>query len=325
MEAGSFSSGDLTPLQVVVGGGVLQETDEDVPIEIDVAAIGLNNADFDWVLSNPIWGSAEFVFDEDRFMQEDRVIRYSPNPNYNGYDSFVVAVYDNLGHSLETPISVLTVHQNDPPQNTIPPVIAGDFMVGETVSCDPGEWNDDVDNEYVWYPDPESIITISFQWQRSIDREWEDIVSATEETYLLQQEDAEHNIRCLVIAEDDGVGMGDDNTTILPSNEEYCEPQVGSDDSIIMATSLISVYPNPFNPKTEIEFNLSQSSTIEIRIVNIKGKLVKILKQGILDSGQYAVEWTGHDQYDRKCSSGLYFCVLQANNIVDTKKIILLK
>ena len=73
----------LTALEVIVEGGVFHETDEDVPIDINISAIGLNNADFDWVLSNPIWGNAQFVFD--RFAQEDRIIRYSPNPNYNGY------------------------------------------------------------------------------------------------------------------------------------------------------------------------------------------------------------------------------------------------
>ena len=87
---------------------------------------------------------------------------------------------------------MLVLPRNDPPQNTVPPQIFGDFLVGNEVICDPGEWNDDVDNEYVWYPYPESIITLSYQWQRSIDREWEDIDLATDETYLLQPEDAEH-------------------------------------------------------------------------------------------------------------------------------------
>jgi hypothetical protein len=329
MKAGSFTSLQLTPLEVLVDGGVLQETDEDVPIDINVSAIGLNNADFNWVLSNPIWGSAQFIFD--RYAQENRTIRYTPNPNYNGYgtetaDSFVLAVSDNLGHTVYTVIGIAILPVNDPPQNTVPPQISGDFIVGNEVSCDPGEWNDDIDNQYVGYQYPESIITLSYQWQRSLDREWEDIALATEETYLLQPEDAEHNIRCLVIAEDDGIGSGEDNTTILASNEEYCEMPIGSDDDLIsLPTSIISVSPNPFNPSTRIAYHLGNDANVNINIFNIKGKLIRTLINKYHTAGEYLIEWDGIDEEGKTCSSGIYFSILRSGNNSDTAKLILLK
>ncbi len=325
MKAGSFSSVELTPLVVIVEGGVLHETDEDVPIDINISAIGLNNADFDWVMSNPIWGNAQFVFD--RYTQEDRVIRYTPNPNYNGYDSFVCAIYDNLGHSEEIVLGILVVHQNDPPQNTAPPSISGNFIVGEEVICNPGEWNDDVDNQYVPYWEPYSTISISYQWQRStVDRNWVDIDLAQEASYVLQEIDADHMIRCLVTAEDDGTGMGDNNTTSLTSNEEYCEPVINAEDNIqVIKTSLISVQPNPFNPSTTILYMLKEDAEITIDIVNIKGEIITTLVDSYLNAGRHYIQWNGTDNKGKTCSSGIYFSLLKTDKTTDIGKLVLLK
>jgi len=325
LEAESFASVQLTPLQVIVDQGVLHETDEDIPVDIEVSAIGLNNANFIWLLSNPIWGNAQFIFD--RYAQEDRTIRYSPDPDYNGYDSFVVSVYDNLGHSVQTVIGILVVHQNDPPQNTLPPSISGNFVVGEQVHCDAGEWNDDADNQHVPPWEPPSIITIYYQWQRSVEgRSWEDIDQAVEADYIIQSQDAEHFIRCMVTAEDNGTGMGDNNSTSLASNEEYCQPLIDANENLItLPTSIMAVRPNPFNPSTKIDFNLSVSGKVLIKIVNLKGETVKILENGTLTKGLHVTEWNGLDNLGKVCSSGIYFVILKTPDQVDSNKLILLK
>ncbi|MBN1327713.1 MAG: choice-of-anchor L domain-containing protein [Candidatus Cloacimonetes bacterium] len=327
LKAESFISAPAqNPFVVDIEGGVFHETDEDIPIDIAVTATGLDNANFLWILSNPIFGTAEFF--HGRLTIESRIIRYTPNQDYNGYDTFALGVFDGYGGSIYIPITVLVVHLNDPPVNTIPPEISGDFMVGNEVYLYPGEWNDDADNQHV-QPGLESTIELFYQWQRSANRDndWDDIPLATGLSYLLQEADAEHYLRCMVTAVDDGTGMGDDNTSIMPSNEEYCEPLVESNDDLIArpATGIISVSPNPFNPSTEISFEIAESGMISLYVYDLKGRKINTLIAEELAAGYHSCIWTGNDYKGSSCNSGIYFAVLEWKGNRQITKLMLIK
>jgi hypothetical protein len=50
-------------------------------------------------------------------------------------------------------------------------------------------------------------------------------------------------------------------------------------------------YPNPFSTLTNIEFNISTESKVEINIYNINGQLVRNLLNKNLPSGQHNISW----------------------------------
>ena len=83
---------------------------------------------------------------------------------------------------------------------------------------------------------------------------------------------------------------------------------------------LLQNYPNPFNPTTNISFLLPTSSDISIRIYDINGNLIDILKEERLDAGSYQIEWNG-----KNFASGVYFYTVASENISKTKKMILLR
>lgn len=105
------------------------------------------------------------------------------------------------------------------------------------------------------------------------------------------------------------------------------EPQASINDEELQITNYqLSNYPNPFNPKTTINYTIDKKSTVEISIYNIKGRLVKKLIDQILEGGKYNVIWDGKDQKNQYCSSGIYLVNLKMNGISKkTSKIILLK
>jgi len=83
-------------------------------------------------------------------------------------------------------------------------------------------------------------------------------------------------------------------------------------------------YPNPFNPSTEIKFQISDYSTIKhhkLSIYNLRGQ---IIKQYLIQDPQSSVTWNGKNEYNIPVSSGIYFCRL---NIPESpiKKMVLLK
>ena len=88
---------------------------------------------------------------------------------------------------------------------------------------------------------------------------------------------------------------------------------------------LYSNYPNPFNPNTKIPFDLYESSNVSIGIYNMLGQKVKSYFWSELHPGHHSVLWNGTDYYGDSVPAGVYMYQLKANNIVESKKMILLK
>jgi hypothetical protein len=78
--------------------------------------------------------------------------------------------------------------------------------------------------------------------------------------------------------------------------------------------------PNPFNPSTEITFALPSPSHVKLEIFNIKGQKVETLVDNQFDAGYHSVIWNGAG-----AATGLYLYRMQADNFVQTKKMLLLK
>jgi photosystem II stability/assembly factor-like uncharacterized protein len=84
---------------------------------------------------------------------------------------------------------------------------------------------------------------------------------------------------------------------------------------------LFQNYPNPFNPITNIKFQMLKHGFVEIKIFDITGKLVKVLINEKLYSGEYSAKFDAGE-----LPSGIYFYSLYIDGLkVDTKKAILLK
>jgi len=101
---------------------------------------------------------------------------------------------------------------------------------------------------------------------------------------------------------------------------------IGSNcDNLFTTFSLNQNYPNPFNPSTTINFTISEAGSVQLKIYNIEGQLVKSLLNERKTAGEYSVKWNGTNNSGNKISSGVYFYKLTSNNISETKRMILLK
>ncbi len=93
---------------------------------------------------------------------------------------------------------------------------------------------------------------------------------------------------------------------------------------------LFSSYPNPANPETWMPYQLNESAKVTIRLYGSTGHLVRTLALGNQKAGSYrerdkAAHWDGRDDNGEKVASGVYFYVFQADDIVKTGKIVVLK
>lgn len=79
-------------------------------------------------------------------------------------------------------------------------------------------------------------------------------------------------------------------------------------------------YPNPFNPSTTIAFTIVKPAKVQVAVYNTIGKKVAVLTNKYYEAGSHSLRFDASE-----LPSGIYFYRLQADNFVETKKMLLLK
>ncbi len=117
----------------------------------------------------------------------------------------------------------------------------------------------------------------------------------------------------------------DTRFVLLVGSEDFIDEQREQLPQFPTVTALYQNYPNPFNPSTIIRYDIATSSTVELRIYDARGALVKTLYQGHRKPGRYEVGWNGENERGIKVASGIYFYRLQTENFMQTRKLVLLR
>ncbi len=102
---------------------------------------------------------------------------------------------------------------------------------------------------------------------------------------------------------------------------------LSNEDEVLSATEFIlhNNYPNPFNPTTTISFILPNESFVSIFIIDMLGRMVKVLANGERMNGYQKVIWDGTNDKGLVVAAGVYLYKIQAGEFVQTKKMVLLK
>ena len=79
-------------------------------------------------------------------------------------------------------------------------------------------------------------------------------------------------------------------------------------------------YPNPFNPSTTIRFTLPQAGNVKLTVYNLLGEEVAQLVNEFKEAGVHTINFNASG-----LNSGVYIYKLEANGLVQTRKMTLLK
>jgi 5'-nucleotidase/UDP-sugar diphosphatase len=101
--------------------------------------------------------------------------------------------------------------------------------------------------------------------------------------------------------------------------------KVQTEEGIPQTFELHQNYPNPFNPETQISYSLPEGAKVKLTIYNVLGQRVLVLVDEYQSAGMQTVIWDGRNENGEKVSSGVYFYKLQAGEVVQTKKMSLMK
>ncbi len=95
--------------------------------------------------------------------------------------------------------------------------------------------------------------------------------------------------------------------------------------NILNSFRLLSNHPNPFNPSTNISYELTQPGFVEIIIYDVMGKEITKLVSDQQIVGSYQTQWNGKNSNNVKVAAGMYFYQLSFSGSAETKKMLLIK
>jgi len=96
---------------------------------------------------------------------------------------------------------------------------------------------------------------------------------------------------------------------------------VSGENSVIPNSfSFAPAYPNPFNPTTNLVFEIPHASPVSLTLYNSLGQIVQVLESGTFQAGRYTAIWDASS-----FSSGIYLAELIAGENRQYQKLLLLK
>ena len=120
----------------------------------------------------------------------------------------------------------------------------------------------------------------------------------------------------------DSLKINGEDRVLYVNRYEYLQLD---NNGIPNAFALHGNYPNPFNPTTQIRFDLPYRGNVNIHIYNMLGQKVKVFSMPNTPPGRHAITWNGTNQKGQALSAGVYLYQMISEDFVKTRKMILLK
>lgn len=179
-------------------------------------------------------------------------------------------------------------------------------------------WIDIVVSGYEWPPElqiPYYAVTINDNSYFPGYWPWDDFSDTLPSGYILSTEAVDLNMdNRLDIVHNDiwyGLYITFNEDTISSNDENYNEPK---------DFYLSQNFPNPFNSTTNIRYTIPQYDRVTLKVFDLIGRELAILVNEEKQAGSYHFKFNANE-----LSSGIYFYQLRAGELVDTKKLLLLK
>lgn len=91
------------------------------------------------------------------------------------------------------------------------------------------------------------------------------------------------------------------------------------------AFALHGAWPNPFNPSTDIAFDLPAAAAIRVAVYDLRGQQIRTLLDEVRPAGRHVVRWDGRDEAGRALASGVYLVRVGGGGHAATAKLMLTK
>ncbi len=144
-----------------------------------------------------------------------------------------------------------------------------------------------------------------FEWGDGNKSEW----SADTTAFHRWQEPGRYEVRAVARSQNDTTVMIRSMPFIVEAKRTAT---VEDADAIPKAFDLLPNYPNPFNPRTRIEYKVPRNSHVDISIYNVLGQKIVTLLNEEKRPGHYTTVWNGLDDAGSPVSVNIYFLIFKS-------------
>ena len=99
--------------------------------------------------------------------------------------------------------------------------------------------------------------------------------------------------------------------------------KLGESSAVETGGSLELIYPNPFNSRTVLRFQIDDWGPVSVTVFDVRGAVVKRLVEDIRDEGIWTVGWDGTADSGEVVSSGVYLVRILAAGADEVRKVTL--
>lgn len=99
----------------------------------------------------------------------------------------------------------------------------------------------------------------------------------------------------------------------------------GVEDAAPAATAIARVRPNPFNPRTRIDYTLAQAGHVRLAVYDLRGRRLAVLVDAVRPAGRHEVSWDARTGGGRPLASGVYLARLETAGTTSTRKLMLVR
>jgi len=118
----------------------------------------------------------------------------------------------------------------------------------------------------------------------------------------------------------------DDFTIITVDNASFdMDGQAVTDVPELPAFAIHGNFPNPFNPKTTLRFEMSHAGYVRARVFDVNGREVRVLTEDWFDVGAKELVWDGRDAQSRELPGGVYLYNIETPGGVASGKMVMVK
>ena len=83
--------------------------------------------------------------------------------------------------------------------------------------------------------------------------------------------------------------------------------------------------PNPTRGEIALALHLPDARRVTAGVVDVEGRRVSVLVDGVMPPGRHRVGWDGRDAGGRRVPSGLYFLRVEAGDRLETRKVLVVR
>ena len=157
--------------------------------------------------------------------------------------------------------------------------------------------------------------------QMTLQHDLDFAITMTDRAYLADYLTEGNQTRLLVIyPETDALFSYEGDFEITETIVANSQGEISATLPVATTFSVRDVYPNPFNPTTQLDVSMPLGGEIKVGVYNLLGQTIATLASGYMDAGNHTFVWDASS-----VASGTYFMKIEADGFVETQKLMLVK